>query len=249
MSAERPEQTALRLREQARRADRLQRAVCGRFVAGAERALALQAARESGVEADFDGGWAEAERMQVCFHPPGVPPESNAVWVEAVWNARFASPSHRDLLGSLMALGYDRSLMGDLVVQEGRALLRALPEVAALLPDSWQEAGHTALRVRMPEEPPVLVPPRGELRRDTVAALRLDSVLACGMNLSRNRAAELIRAGSVQVEHLPEERVDRQLTPGMLLSVHGFGRIRLLEAGEVTRKGRLPIVLEIFGRS
>ena len=80
MSAERPEQTALRLREQARRADRLQRAVCGRFVAGAERALALQAARESGVEADFDGGWAEAERMQVCFHPPGVPPESNAVW-------------------------------------------------------------------------------------------------------------------------------------------------------------------------
>ena len=39
MSAERPEQTALRLREQARRADRLQRAVCGRFVAGAERAL------------------------------------------------------------------------------------------------------------------------------------------------------------------------------------------------------------------
>ena len=50
------------------------------------------------------------------------------------------------------------------------------------------------------------------------------------------------------VDHMPEERTDRMLTPGQLLSVRGFGRIRLCEVGERTRKDRLPVVLEIFQR-
>lgn len=246
MKQEASEQTALRLREQARKAERLDRPVCGRFVAGEERVLALHAAAEAGVAVDFDGGWPEAERVQVCFHPSGEMPAYTCVWLEITWNARFGSPAHRELLGSLMALGFDRSLMGDLVVQEGRAHLCVMPEIAPVLAESWREAGHTALRVRPLTEPPDIEPPRGALRRDTVASLRLDSVLASGMNLSRARAAELIRAGSVQVAHVPEERPDRLLRAGDLLSVRGFGRIRLAEAGEETRKGRLPVVLEVF---
>lgn len=248
MKQEASEQTALRLREQARRAERQDRPVCGRFVAGEERIMALRAASENGVAVDFDGGWPEAERVQVCFHPYGMAPEYTHLWLEAIWNARFGSPTHRDLLGSLMALGYDRSLLGDLVVQEGKADLCVLPEILPLLMDGWCEAGHTALRVRPLEDVPDIEPPRGALRRDTVASLRLDSVLASGMNLSRARAAELIRAGNVQVAHVPEERADRLLHEGDLLSVRGFGRVRLLAVGEETRKGRLPVTLEVFNR-
>ena len=82
--------------------------------------------------------------------------------------------------------------------------------------------------------------------RDTVPSLRLDAVLASGMKMSRARAAELIREGAVAVEHRQETRTDRLLEEGQQLSIRGFGRIRLREVGDRTRKERWPILLEIF---
>ena len=86
------------------------------------------------------------------------------------------------------------------------------------------------------------------MMRDTVASMRLDSVLASGMRISRAKAAEIIRQGLVSVDHQEEERVDRQLSQGQLLSVRHFGRIRVREVGEPTRKDRLPVTLEIFSK-
>lgn len=237
---------ALRLRQYAERADRLDVPVPGRFVTGEERSLAVHAAREAGVAVSFDGGWPDAERVQVCFHPAWAEAEFTAVWMEIRWAAKFVHVEHRDLLGSLMALGMDRAFFGDLMALEDRAYLLCLPEVAARLPMEWDKAGNVPIKVAELAEAPVIEPPRGELLRDTVASLRLDCILSAGMKTSRGRAAEIIRTGAVAVEHMPEERTDRVLEAGQLLSIRGFGRIRLLEVGSPTRKDRLPVVLEIF---
>ncbi len=242
-------QLALRLRQQAERADKLDMAVPGRFVTGEERALAVHAAREARVAVSFDGGWPDAERVQVCFHPAWTEGEFTAQWLEVKWAARFAHADHRDLLGSLMALGMDRSFFGDLIALEDRAYLLALPEVAARLPVEWDRAGSVPLKVRLLEEAPAIEPPKGEMLRDTVASLRLDCLLSSGMKTSRGKAAEMIRAGLVSVDHAVEERTDRLLTAGQLLSVRGFGRIRLSEVGDPTRKDRLPVLLEVFRKA
>ncbi|MBE5810974.1 MAG: hypothetical protein E7318_08590 [Clostridiales bacterium] len=239
-------QLALRLQQNAQRADRLDIPVPGRFVTGEERAMAVHAAREARVAVSFDGGWPDAEREQVCFHPAWAEAEFTAVWVEIRWAAKFAHVEHRDLLGSLMALGMDRSFFGDLIAQEDRAYLCCLPEIAARLPVEWDKAGNVPIKVQLLEEAPAIEPPKGEFLRDTVASLRLDCVLSAGMKTSRSRAAEMIRMGAVAVDHMPEERTDRVLNAGQLLSIRGFGRIRLSEVGSPTRKDRLPVQLEIF---
>lgn len=241
-------QMALRLRQGAERADRMDMAVPGRFLTGEERAQAVHMARGAGVSAAFDGGWADAERVQVCFHPAWAEAEFTGVWLEIRWAAKFASVGHSDLLGSLMALGMDRSYFGDLIALEDRAYLIALPEVARRLPQEWDKAGNVPLRITLLDDAPAFEAPHGEEMRDTVASLRLDSILASGLRTSRAKAAEMIRQGLVMVEHVPEERVDRTLGEGQLLSVRGFGRIRLIAVGDRTRKDRLPVTLEIFRR-
>ena len=243
------EQVRLRLRQAAERSGRQDRPVPDRFVTGEERAWAVHEARQAGVEAAFDGGWADPERWQACFHPYGDEPLFTAVWLEIRWPAKFVRCDHRDLLGSLMALGMDRSFFGDLIALEDHAYLLALPEMAQRLPGEWLKAGSAPLTVRVLEEPPVIEAPQGAMLRDTVPSLRLDAILASGMKLSRARAAELIREGAVSVDHRQETRTDRLLTEGQLLSVRGFGRIRLREAGAPTRKDRLPVQLEIFRKS
>ncbi len=145
-----------------------------------------------------------------------------------------------------MALGTDRSVFGDLIAEEDQAWLAVLPETAQRLPMEWLSAGRTAIRVTAVEEAPVLHLPKGIEKRDTVASLRLDSILASAMNLSRSTAAERIRAGQIDVDHREETRVDRMLQEGQLISVRGFGRIRLMAIGEPNRRDRIPVQFELF---
>ena len=236
----------IRLRDLARQASRRDAAVTGRFLALAELPLAVGAAREADVTAAWDGGWPDAERVQICFHPHGAEPAFTYLWAEARWDARFASVTHRDLLGSLMGLGMARDCFGDLIAGDGRACVCCLPALAERLPSEWREAGRASLRVRLLDGPPVLDPPEGRALRDTVPSLRLDALLAAGMQKSRASAAELIRRGAVSVNHLPEERTDRILREGDVLSVRGFGRVKLTEVGSPTRKDRLPVILTVY---
>lgn len=249
VKTESQEQLALRLKQAAQKAAKIDRPVPGRFVTGDERSIALHEAHQAGVEASFYGGWDDAERVQVCFHPYGDEPEYTAVWMLVKWNAKFAQVEHRALLGSLMALGMDRAFFGDIIAQEDRAYIYVMPEMAARLPMEWDSAGRTSITVEELYEPPGIEAPKGVMFKDTVASLRLDSVLASGMKLSRSKAAEIIRQGAVMVDHMPEERVDRMLSQGQLLSVRGFGRIRLTDVGNPTRKDRLPVALEIFAKT
>ena len=248
MNAERQGGMALLLHQWAQRAGKTGRACCGRFISGPELDLARHEAREADVLVSFDGGWPDADRMQVCFHPAEERAVFSRAWVHITWDSRFQKLRHSDLMGSLMALGIDRSWFGDLAAGEGEAWLACMPEMAARLPAEWQEAGHARIRCEQMENAPDIRLPSGRCRMETVASLRLDAVLSAGMNLSRSRAAEMIRAGLVQVNHQTEERTDRELQPGQLLSVRGFGRIRLKDAGSPTRKGRIPVELELFTR-
>ena len=140
----------------------------GRFIPAEWQGMAMHEAREADVAVTLDGGHPDAERLQVCFHPREEEPRFTARWLEISWNARFASPDHRDLLGSLMGLGIDRAYMGDLVTGEGRAWLYALEQLAERLPAEWTQAGRTTLTVKALEEAPELPAASGQRVRVTV---------------------------------------------------------------------------------
>lgn len=236
----------IRLGELARRAGERWQPLCSRFLGAEERDLALRCAAENGVEAAFYGGWEGAERVQCCFYPQGEEPVFTGKWLQVDWNPRFGTVDHRALLGSLMSLGMDREMLGDLVIAAGQAFVRAMPEMAQRCLwrlTRWGNYGNGM----PPVAPPALSPPKAWTADDR-GFLRLDSVLSSGLRTSRNKAVEWIRQGLVQVNHRATERTDYPLKAGDLLSVRGFGRVRLQEAGAPTRKDRIPIVLEVFSK-
>ena len=79
-----------------------------------------------------------------------------------------------------------------------------------------------------------------------MASLRTDCVLAAAWRLSRERAAELLRQGLVQVDHLPAEKGDRLLSEGQTVSARGQGKFRLAEVCGPTKKGRTAIIIERY---
>ena len=103
-----------------------------------------------------------------------------------------------------MALGIDRDTIGDIISGENSATLICLPEMGGFIMENLAKAGRVGIRVSeicLDE-----LPARQEelnIKTDTVASLRLDAVLSTAFGLSRSKAAELIAAGRVSLDHLP----------------------------------------------
>lgn len=236
-----------RLRELALRAQYGGTVCFTRFLEPPMERDALSAANACGVEVAFWGGYPDAERRVAAFYIGEAPQiwEYPIACLELKWNVRYASPTHRDLLGAVMGLGLERDATGDIAPaqQEGAAYLFAHRDVESYLCANLESAGRAALRVRSVEEAAAIRPPEGVELRVTISSNRLDSIIAAALKLSRGEAQRLVEAGLVKREHIIEQRGDIHLEEGDLLSVRSYGRMRITEFEGQTRKGRLAVRL------
>jgi len=198
-----------------------------------------QAAQEHNPNLIFDGGFIEAER--VVAYADG-PREKYIAALKLSFRPQDEL-SHRDILGAVLALGLDRRVLGDILVQQGMAWLVCLPHVVGFICENLTKAGRIGLRVEqiLLDELPVLHKNIRE-QRGTVASLRLDGMIAEAFNCSRGAAEELLRQGLVRLNHEECLKGTRLVKEGDLIAIRGKGRVKILEVGGETRKGRTWIV-------
>lgn len=233
-----------RLNELALRAAHAGRACFSRFLEPSQLDAARAAAHRAGVQVAFWGGFEDAERAVAAFYD-GDAPEPADYPVRPLrieWNAKFASPGHRDLLGAAMGLGIERETMGDIAMGEYRgkpcACLFAHADMADYIAASLEAAGRAALKASVADEAPALLPPEGQTLRLTVQQERLDAVLAAACRLSRGEAQKLIAAGLVKLNHAVNTHADAHLSEGDLISARGHGRVRVDAFEGESRRGR-----------
>jgi RNA-binding protein YlmH len=242
-----------RLNELALRAQHTGRVCATRFLEPSTLAAMNAAASRAGVKVALWGGYEGAERCVAAFYA-GDPPEAGdwpVVALRLQWNAKFANPGHRDLLGAMMGLGIEREMTGDIAMGTYRdapcAYLFALEEVADYIAANLDSAGRASLKVSVATETPQLIPPEGESLRLTVQQQRLDAVLAAACRLSRSEAQRLIAAGLVKLNHVPQLRPDARLSEGDLISARGYGRVKVTAFQGESRRGRQVVQVFRYG--
>ena len=219
------------------------------FFTQAEQAAVQALLNAAGIRSGYvwNGGYPQAERKLLQFLPDWCEEDGSVLTALRARCRGDEEPNHRDFLGSLMALGLTREKFGDLLVSPGRCDLIAAADAAPFLLQNWDSAGRARLQV---EEIPLcdLEIPVQQVKeiRDTVASLRLDAVAAGGFSMSRTRAAELIAAGRVQVNHLDCCKGDRLVAEGDVITVRGLGKCLVAQVGGRSKKGRTMIVLHRY---
>ena len=217
-----------------------------RFLDPAEAELCRHLARQYGTGFSAWGGYDQAERVVGCFSPAGEEMDTAqypVVCLHSRYSPKFCSITHRDLLGSFMALGLTRSCAGDMIIAGADIYLFAHAQTADFIAQSMKSACKAPLDFHALTETPQMPEPEGTRFSAVVSSLRLDAVLAAAYRLSRSEAADSIRAGLVKVNHLACDRVDLPLQEGALLSMRGRGRVRLLSVDGTTRKQRIGITM------
>ena len=219
-----------------------------------EQAIAFSAARQNsaGVRTIAYGGYEGAERRMLVFVPLELPVTdeeavSGLLEVLRIMPAVSGRLSHRDYLGSVLGLGIDRSVTGDILVRDDGADMIVMPEITDFLLQEYRQAGRTAVSVkRVPPEEILIPETRIEVIKDTVPSVRLDNVAASAFKISRSKAADAIRAGIVSVDHLECLKPDARLEEGAVLVLKGKGKAVLKEIGGESKKSRVWIKIERY---
>lgn len=136
------------------------------------------------------GGYHEAERIRVAFarNDYDGPVDFGLTALKVTWDDRYRLIGHRDVLGSLMGLGIDRAVLGDILMQGAGCQIVADSSMAEWIKRNFLKVAMVSVQIEeiSLEE---LEPPKKTARevRATVASLRLDAVGAAGFGISRSK--------------------------------------------------------------
>ena len=155
--------------------------------------------------------------------------------------------SHRDFLGALMGAGIGRETVGDICVGKGYCDFFVTAEIAPYILQSFTSAGRTKLSIsQIPLADASIPEPEVKEIKDTLASLRLDSVISSGFRIGRSLAAQYVSAGKAAIDGLPCEKPDKAVTEGAKISVRGLGKIKLASIGNRTKKDRISVVIHRY---
>lgn len=223
------------------------------FMSPQEQALTRSLLHAAGIRSGycFFGGYEKAERCRLLFAPDWMDESDLPAYAEigCACCTFFSGDAltHRDFLGSLMALGLTREKLGDILVSSGQATVLTDAAVLPFLLQEYCSAGRTKLSVTEQSLNELVVPEvKTKLIHDTVMSLRLDSICASGFSLSRGRAAELIAAGRVELNWRPCLKSDKAVSEGDTVSCRGLGKFEVAEVGGLSRKGRTNLTIKRY---
>ena len=198
------------------------------------------------------GGYEDAERKMLIYLPEYL--EEDALWEEdsplICLRATYYEgdePSHRDFLGSLMGAGIGRETVGDICVGKGCCDFFVTAEIAPYILQNFCSAGRTKLRLtQIPIRDAEIPEPEVKEIRDTLASLRLDSVISSGFRIGRSLAAQYVSAGKAAIDGLPCEKPDKPVREGAKISLRGLGKIKLAAINGRTKKDRISVTIHRY---
>lgn len=156
--------------------------------------------------------------------------------------------SHRDVLGSLMSLGADRSVFGDIIVSDGRtAFVFCLSRMVKYVCENLTYIAGDSASVR--EVSPENIPVFEQKYEDfsvSVASGRLDCFVSAFAKVSREKAKDIIADERVFINGICRQNAEKVLSEGDTVTVRGIGKFVIDRLSGTGRKGKLQYKIRKF---
>ena len=211
------------------------------FLTSAEAALARNILKNARVRNDFFGGYEGAERVILGCFPDWAEDFPYPISPLTVSFRKADVLSHRENLGSLMALGSKRATVGDILIEEGRAVAFVSDDVKEYILDQVEKIGRVGVNITDGCTFPLPEGDKLEEFTGTAASDRIDCVAAALCRLSRSKVCELIAAGLITVNSVPVSKPTKSVAAGDVISVRGKGRYIAVSLDGRTKKDRIVI--------
>ena len=194
----------------------------------------------------FYGG-PQSERKRAIVAPQYFEPTEEDFEISLIrvdYPEKFVTIQHQHLLGTLMSFGIERDQIGDIIVGEQLQFVLTNQIKSYIMMELTHIKKASVKLNALPIENMVESKERWQTYQATASALRLDVIVKEMIRKSRTIAQTLIQRKRVKVNHTLVESADFQLDEGDLISIQGYGRARIIEIGERTKKDKLKITYQ-----
>jgi len=157
--------------------------------------------------------------------------------IEITFNKKYEI-SHRDCLGSLMALQIDRSCVGDIIIEEGKVLFIVESGICDFILLNLNKIGKLGVTPVMAKAQEIENHQEYEEIVGSVSSLRLDCIVALIISKSRTIASQTIMAGLVKVNYLDIENNSHMIKPNDAITIRGKGKFLVCGEIKLTKKNR-----------
>lgn len=233
---------------------------CTNFLSVDERNALNVIERENNkyIDTFYYGGFDEAERTVAVFVPNFLAmddivaymkenDDENPLALIKVTKDKFTAMSHRDYLGSLMALGIKREMLGDILVSDNGCHFFCVKSIANYITENLTRTGRGSVKCEIaPINALQSGSDNGKMIFCSVASLRLDAVVASAFSLSRSNAFEYINKGTVYVNSVQCFKGDFTLNVGDKIVLRGKGKAVIDKLSGTSKKGRLHIEIKRY---
>lgn len=216
------------------------------FLSPAELSICAEALEKNGMKYQNSGGTEMAERTVIRFGSEeelGYTEEYPISCILIEPNlAKFAEQlSHRDYLGSILNLGIERDVIGDIIIKEKTGYVICLSKMADYIAKNLVKIRHTYVKCRVTDEMPKALEPVFENCIVSVSSERCDIILAKLYHISRTEALNLFREKKVCVNGRIVESNSKNLKEGDVVSARGYGKFIYRGVLAVNKKDKFRV--------
>lgn len=193
------------------------------------------------------GGYEEASRKILGIFPPYWE-DTNSFPISAL-SIKYREAdklSHRDFLGVFMSRQIKRNMLGDIIIESGKAVAFVHDSVKDTLIFEVSKIGSVGVKITEDINPVIHAEKNFIEKNGTVSSLRLDSIVSMATGISREKSAMLIKGGNVSVMYSVETAASCQLSEGDIFSVRGHGKFILDSVNGRTKKDRFHITVKKY---
>ena len=206
---------------------------------------------------EASGGVPFAERQIIAFIPDALSlrdikdsdifqSEISVLHISPLNKKYSEALSHRDYLGSILNLGIERGMIGDILITDSEAIVFVKMQMQEFLTENITRIRHTSVLATIDELTDFHYSPRYEEIKGTVASVRLDSLLSVAFSSSRSKLSGLIEGGKVFVNGRLITSNAYQVKEHDIISVRGMGKFEFIETLAFTKKKRIYVLIHKY---
>ena len=155
--------------------------------------------------------------------------------------------SHRDVLGSILSLGVNRELIGDIYISEDCSYVIVKKEISKFLIDNLKKIRNVKVKLKKVDKDEIDCDISDKIEEKIlVSSMRLDNILSSVLNTSRSKVNTYFEENKVFINWKNEQKKEKLIKNGDVISIRGVGRIVIKESTGISKKGKIILNVEIY---
>ncbi|MEG0364519.1 MAG: YlmH/Sll1252 family protein [Erysipelotrichales bacterium] len=155
------------------------------------------------------------------------------------YNSKFNHVSHRDVLGSLMNLGIDRNLVGDIFVDDKKIYFEIADSLEKYIEENLDKIKKVNVKLKKVDYTVERIQEYTEYS-GIVKSFRIDGIVSAITKKSRSEVKDMILGNNIKVNQIEVQNFALECKDNDILSIKGYGRFRLvLKNNNKTKKGNI----------